>query len=336
MNRPDFWDSREKSQPIVDEVSRLKNTLEPFQKVVVQTDDLATLAELAAEEGDDSPLYEEAPAAVASLESALDRLELVSFLSGKMDGKNAIVTLRAGAGGTEACDWVAMLERMYLHWFDRRGFGYVVNDMQLGDEAGIKTMTFTVTGEFAYGYLKGEKGVHRLVRISPFDANKRRHTSFCSVDVIPVIDDTIQIEVNEKDLRIDTYHSSGAGGQHINKTSSAVRITHLPTGIVVASQSERSQHQNRFIAMQMLKAKLYQIEEDKRTAAIKQEDADKGDNGWSNQIRSYVLQPYQLVKDLRTGYETSNVQGVLDGDLDPFMNTYLRMGSPTKNAFKDE
>ncbi|MBR6471499.1 MAG: peptide chain release factor 2 [Victivallales bacterium] len=335
MNRPDFWDSREKSQPVVDEVSRLKNTLEPFQKVVVQTDDLATLAELAAEEGDNSPLYEEAITAVADLEAALDRLELVSFLSGKMDNKNAIVTLRAGAGGTEACDWVAMLERMYLHWFDRRGFGYVVNDMQLGDEAGIKTMTFTVTGEFAYGYLKGEKGVHRLVRISPFDANKRRHTSFCSVDVVPVIDDTIQIDINEKDLRIDTYHSSGAGGQHINKTSSAVRITHLPTGIVVASQSERSQHQNRFIAMQMLKAKLYQIEEDKRTAAVKQEDADKGDNGWSNQIRSYVLQPYQLVKDLRTGHETSNVQGVLDGDLDPFMNTYLRMGSPTKNAFKD-
>ena len=336
MNRPDFWDSREKSQPVVDEVSRLKNTLEPFQKVVAQTDDLATLAELAAEEGDDSPLYEEATTAVADLEAALDRLELVSFLSGKMDAKNAIVTLRAGAGGTEACDWVAMLERMYLHWFDRRGFGYVVNDMQLGDEAGIKTMTFTVTGEFAYGYLKGEKGVHRLVRISPFDANKRRHTSFCSVDVVPVIDDTIQIDINEKDLRIDTYHSSGAGGQHINKTSSAVRITHLPTGIVVASQSERSQHQNKFIAMQMLKAKLYQIEEDKRTAAVKQEDADKGDNGWSNQIRSYVLQPYQLVKDLRTGHETSNVQGVLDGDLDPFMNTYLRMGSPTKNAFKDE
>ncbi|MBR4518083.1 MAG: peptide chain release factor 2 [Victivallales bacterium] len=336
MNRPDFWDSREKSQPVVDEVSQLKNTLEPFQKVVAQTDDLVTLAELAAEEGDDSPLYDEATTAVSDLEAALDRLELVSFLSGKMDGKNAIVTLRAGAGGTEACDWVAMLERMYLHWFDRRGFGYVVNDMQLGDEAGIKTMTFTVSGEFAYGYLKGEKGVHRLVRISPFDANKRRHTSFCSVDVIPVIDDTIQIDINEKDLRIDTYHSSGAGGQHINKTSSAVRITHLPTGIVVASQSERSQHQNRFIAMQMLKAKLYQIEEDKRTAAVKQEDADKGDNGWSNQIRSYVLQPYQSVKDLRTGYETSNVQGVLDGDLDPFMNTYLRMGSPTKNAFKDE
>ena len=229
-----------------------------------------------------------------------------------------------------------MLERMYVHWIDKHGFGYLVNDMQLGDEAGIKTMTMTVTGEFAYGYLKCEKGVHRLVRISPFDANKRRHTSFCSVDVVPQVDDDIDIVVNEKDLRIDTYHSSGAGGQHINKTSSAVRITHLPTGIVVASQSERSQHQNREIAMQLLKARLYQIEEDKRTAAIQQADAEKGDNAWGNQIRSYVLQPYQMVKDLRTGYETSNVSAVLDGDLDPFINAYLRMGSPAKNSFRDE
>ena len=336
MARPDFWDSREKSQPVVDEVSRLKNTLEPFQGVVSQAEDLATRAELAAEEGDASQLYEEADGLARELDAALDRLELVSFLSGKMDAHNAIVTIRAGAGGTESCDWCAMLERMYVHWIDKHGFGYLVNDMQLGDEAGIKTMTMTVTGEFAYGYLKCEKGVHRLVRISPFDANKRRHTSFCSVDVVPQVDDDIDIVVNEKDLRIDTYHSSGAGGQHINKTSSAVRITHLPTGIVVASQSERSQHQNREIAMQLLKARLYQIEEDKRTAAIQQADAEKGDNAWGNQIRSYVLQPYQMVKDLRTGYETSNVSAVLDGDLDPFINSYLRMGSPAKNSFRDE
>lgn len=336
MARPDFWDSREKSQPVVDEVSRLKNTIEPFQGVVSQAEDLATLAELAAEEGDASQLYEEADGLARELDAALDRLEVVSFLSGKMDAHNAIVTIRAGAGGTESCDWCAMLERMYVHWIDKHGFGYLVNDMQLGDEAGIKTMTMTVTGEFAYGYLKCEKGVHRLVRISPFDANKRRHTSFCSVDVVPQVDDDIDIVVNEKDLRIDTYHSSGAGGQHINKTSSAVRITHLPTGIVVASQSERSQHQNREIAMQLLKARLYQIEEDKRTAAIQQADAEKGDNAWGNQIRSYVLQPYQMVKDLRTGYETSNVSAVLDGDLDPFINAYLRMGSPAKNSFRDE
>ena len=335
MARPDFWDSREKSQPIVEEVSRLKNTLEPFGRLASQVDDFATMAELAAEEGDASALYEEAEGEWERLAAELDRLELVSFLSGKMDGKNAIITLRAGAGGTESCDWCAMLERMYLHWFDRRGFGFAINDMQLGDEAGIKNMTMTVTGEFAYGYLKGEKGVHRLVRISPFDANKRRHTSFCSVDVLPQIDEDIDIQINEKDLRVDVFHSSGAGGQHINKTSSAVRITHLPTGIVVASQSERSQHQNKFIAMNLLRARLYQIEEDKRTAAIKQEDADKGDNAFGNQIRSYVLQPYQMVKDLRTGHETSNVGAVLDGDLDPFIHAWLRQGCPTRNTVRD-
>ncbi len=329
MARPDFWDSREKSQSVVEEVSRLKNVLEPFGRLAAQVEDFATMAELAAEEGDASALYEEADGEWERLAAELDRLELVSFLSGKMDGKNAIITLRAGAGGTESCDWCAMLERMYLHWFDRRGFGFAINDMQLGDEAGIKNMTMTVTGEFAYGYLKGEKGVHRLVRISPFDANKRRHTSFCSVDVLPQIDEDIDIQINEKDLRIDVYHSSGAGGQHINKTSSAVRITHLPTGIVVASQSERSQHQNRFIAMNLLRARLYQIEEDKRTAAVRQEDIDKGENGFGNQIRSYVLQPYQMVKDLRTGCQTSNVYGVLDGDLDPFVNAFLRGNKAT-------
>ncbi len=324
MNRPDFWDSREKSQPVVDEVSQLKNTLEPFQKVVAQTDDLVTLAELAAEEGDDSPLYDEATTAVSDLEAALDRLELVSFLSGKMDGKNAIVTLRAGAGGTESCDWVAMLERMYLHWFDRRGFGYVVNDMQLGDEAGIKTMTFTVSGEFAYGYLKGEKGVHRLVRISPFDANKRRHTSFAALDVIAELDDDIDIEVKEEDLRIDTYRSGGAGGQHINKTDSAIRLTHIPTGIVVACQSERSQHKNRARAMSMLKAKLYEYEQDKKRKDLERFYGAKGEIAWGSQIRSYVLQPYTLVKDVRTGEQTSNVGAVLDGDIGNFIDAYLQ------------
>lgn len=335
MSRPDFWDDREKSQPVVSEVSSLKNILEPFDKVCAQVDDFATLAELAAEEGDASPLYDDAEVEWVNLLAALERQELVSFLSGKMDGKNAILTVRAGAGGTEACDWCAMLERMYMHWFDNHGFSFAINDMQLGDEAGIKNFTMTVSGEFAYGYLKCEKGVHRLVRISPFDANKRRHTSFCSVDVLPQVDEDINIVINEKDLRIDTYHASGAGGQHVNKTSSAVRITHLPTGIVAASQSERSQHQNKFIAMNLLRARLYQIEEDKRTAAIKQDDVDKGDNAFGNQIRSYVLQPYQMVKDLRTGYETSNVSAVLDGDLDPFVNEWLRQGSPSRNSVRD-
>ena len=335
MTRPDFWDDREKSQPVVNEVSSLKNILEPFDRVCSQVEDFATLAELAADEGDSSPLYDEADQEWEALSAALDRQELLSFLSGKMDSKDAIITIRAGAGGTEACDWCAMLERMYMHWFDNHGFKFNINDMQLGDEAGIKNLTMTVSGEFAYGYLKCEKGVHRLVRISPFDANKRRHTSFCSVDVLPQIDEDINIVINEKDLRIDTYHASGAGGQHVNKTSSAVRITHLPTGIVAASQSERSQHQNKFIAMNLLRARLYQIEEDKRTAAIKQEDVDKGDNAFGNQIRSYVLQPYQMVKDLRTGYETSNVNAVLDGDLDPFVNEWLRQGSPTRNTVRD-
>ncbi len=335
MSRPGFWDDNAKSQSVVAEVSSLKSVLEPFDQLNGKVGDLETLAELAAEEGDGSHLYEEADDEWSGLVELLDRLELVSFLSGKMDRKNAIVTIRAGAGGTEACDWCAMLERMYIHWFDKRGFGYLVNDMQLGDEAGIKNMTMTVTGEFAYGYLKAEKGVHRLVRISPFDANKRRHTSFCSVDVLPQVDDDINIVINEKDLRIDTYHASGAGGQHVNKTSSAVRITHLPTGIVAASQSERSQHQNKYIAMQLLRARLYQIEEDKRNAVIRQEEAAKGDNSFGNQIRSYVLQPYMMVKDLRTGYETSNVSAVLDGDLDPFMNAFLRQGSPTKNSVSD-
>jgi peptide chain release factor 2 len=328
MSRPDFWDNREKSQPVIAEVSALKGVLESFDKVCGAVDDFSTLAELAAEEGDGSAMYAEADAEWEKLSAELDREELMSFLSGKMDSHNAIITLRSGAGGTEACDWVAMLERMYLHWFDKHGFGFAINDMQLGDEAGIKNMTMTVTGEYAYGYLKCEKGVHRLVRISPFDANKRRHTSFCSVDVLPEVNDEIQIEINENDLRIDTYHSSGAGGQHINKTSSAVRITHLPTGIVVASQSERSQHQNKFIAMNLLRARLYQIEEDKRTAAIKQEDADKGDNAFGNQIRSYVFQPYQMVKDLRTEEETSNISAVLDGDLDPFIIAWLKAGQP--------
>mgnify|MGYP004656096195 FL=1 len=332
MARPDFWDSQDHSQAVVKEVSALKNVIEPFDRLCRQADDLATLAELAAEEGDDSPLYAEADSEWHSFSEGLDRLELVSFLSGKMDSRDAIITIRAGAGGTESCDWCAMLERMYLHWFEKRGFEFAINDMQLGDEAGIKYITMSVSGEFAYGYLKCEKGVHRLVRISPFDANKRRHTSFCSVDVLPQIDDEINIEISEKDLRVDVFHASGAGGQHINKTSSAVRITHLPTGIVVASQSERSQHQNRFIAMNLLKARLYQIEEDKRMAAVVQNDIEKGDNAFGNQIRSYVLQPYQMVKDLRTGYETSNVQAVLDGDLDPFINEYLRQGAPARGG----
>jgi len=324
MTRPDFWDSREKSQAVVDEVSSIKNVMEPFNRVKSHVDDLSVLAELAEMEGPDSALYTEADEQCKALFEELDKLELVSFLSGPLDKNNAIMTIHAGAGGTEACDWCGMLLRMYNHWFDKRGFQYEIVDIEAGDEAGTKCVTVTVTGEFAYGYLKAEKGVHRLVRISPFDANKRRHTSFSSVDVLPEINEEINIVIADADLRIDTFRASGAGGQHINRTDSAVRLTHLPTGIVVTCQSERSQFKNKANAMRILKARLYELEDNKRRAEHAAEDAAKGENSFGNQIRSYVLQPYQLVKDLRTEAETSNVSGVLDGDIDMFIEAYLR------------
>ena len=326
MARPDFWDHAESAQKTVAELSAVKGVLEPFRAISSRVADFETLAELAEMEGDGSEMYQEADGVWASLSSDLDRLELVSFLSGEMDNQSAIVTIIPGAGGTEACDWCQMLFRMYTHWLDKRGFKYDVVDLVPGDEAGLKLVTLTVSGEFAYGYLKGEKGVHRLVRISPFDANKRRYTSFVSVDVLPEINDDITIDINEGDLRIDTFRASGAGGQHINRTDSAVRITHLPTGIVVTCQSERSQHKNKANAMRILRARLYDLEDRKRRESIAAESAAKGENAWGNQIRSYVLQPYQLVKDLRTDTETSNVSAVLDGDIDLFVEAYLRTG----------
>ena len=274
-------------------------------------------------DGDEDMLQEVADM-VKTLEKELEQLELVSFLSGELDHNNAYFSIHAGAGGTESCDWASMLMRMYRRYFERCGWKDEVLDLQPGDEAGIKSVTLKVTGEFAYGYLKAERGVHRLVRISPFDSNARRHTSFTSVDLIPEISDDINVEIEEKDLRIDTYRSSGAGGQHVNTTDSAVRITHLPTGTVVSCQNERSQHKNRATAMNMLKARLYELELEKRRSA---EDAIRGvktDNGWGNQIRSYVLQPYQMVKDLRTEVETSNTAAVLDGDIQEFIEAYLK------------
>jgi peptide chain release factor 2 len=321
MTMPDFWDRREEAQSLVAEVRSLRGVVEPFLRVTGQTEDFQVLAELAAE---DSSLLGEADTAWDTLAEELDRIELVSFLSGPMSRNNAILTVNAGAGGTESCDWAAMLFRMYTHWCDHRGFAYDVLDMQVGEEAGYKNATIMVTGEFAYGYLKSERGVHRLVRISPFDANKRRHTSFAAVDVVPEIDDDIEVEINEADLRIDTYRASGAGGQHVNRTDSAVRITHQPTGIVVTCQNERSQHKNRATAFKILKAKLYELEQSKRNAVRDADYGEKGDNAWGNQIRSYVLQPYQMVKDLRTDAETSNVNAVLDGDIDLFIEAYLR------------
>lgn len=328
MTDASFWDRRDEAQAVVAKVSALKNILTPFADVERQGEDFSVLGELAELEGEDSDLLAEADETGDRLVAALEKLELLSFLSGKMDGSNAILGVHAGAGGTESCDWAGMLLRMYCRWIERRGFDYQVIDTQAGEEAGIKSATLIVSGEFAYGYLRAERGVHRLVRISPFDANKRRHTSFAAVDVVPEVDDNIDIEINDGDLRIDTYRASGAGGQHVNKTDSAVRITHLPTNIVVTCQNQRSQHKNRATALKVLKARLYEHEESKRNKERAAEYGQKTDNAWGNQIRSYVLQPYQMVKDLRTEAETSNVNAVLDGDLDQFIEAYLRYRPP--------
>jgi peptide chain release factor 2 len=273
---------------------------------------------------DDPAVIVEAEAALAVLREQAGQKEIEALLSGEMDGADTYLEINAGAGGTESCDWAEMLARMYVRWAEKRGYKVELMAESAGEEAGIKSATYQIKGPNAYGWLKSESGVHRLVRISPFDSQARRHTSFSSVWVYPVVDDTVEIDIQDKDIRIDTYRSSGAGGQHVNKTDSAVRITHFPTGIVVTS-SEKSQHQNRALAMAALKSRLYEMEMRKRTAAIQEAHDAKGDAGWGNQIRSYVLQPYQMVKDLRTGVETSDTQGVLDGDLDAFMGAALAM-----------
>lgn len=251
-----------------------------------------------------------------------------SFLSGPHDAKNAILTIHSGAGGTESCDWADMLLRMYTRWAERSGYGVEIQDLQPGEEAGISRATIRIEGDNAYGFSKAERGVHRLVRISPFDSNKRRHTSFCSVDVIAEVDDDIEIDIKDEDLRIDTYRASGKGGQHVNKTDSAVRLTHLPTGVVVACQNDRSQHKNKATAMKILKSRIYEKMEDEKRSEMEKFYGEKGEIAWGNQIRSYVFQPYQMVKDLRTHQETSNIQGVMDGDLDAFVHAWLRAGCP--------
>ncbi len=317
----DFWDKKEAAQETVAALSACRNLLAPFDQVAASVEDFAVLLELA---GEDESMLKEAEPAWKALSRDLDQLELVSFLSGKFDRSNAYVSIHAGAGGTESCDWAGILLRMYRRFFERRGWRDEIIDIQQGEEAGIKSVTLRVCGDFAYGYLKGEKGIHRLVRISPFDSNARRHTSFASVDLLPELNEDINIEINEADLRIDTYRSSGAGGQHVNTTDSAIRITHLPTGVVVACQAERSQHKNRATALNMLKAKLYTLEEEKRMNEANAIRGEKTDNGWGNQIRSYVLQPYQMVKDLRVDIETSNTAAVLDGDIDLFIDGWLK------------
>jgi peptide chain release factor 2 len=275
---------------------------------------------------------QEAAAKVAEVSQGMAETELAQILGGADDRRNAIVTLHPGAGGTEAQDWAEILLRMYLRWADRRGYRKEILEYQPGEEAGLKSVTFTVEGDYAYGYLKAEAGIHRLVRISPFDANSRRHTSFASLFVYPEVDDTIKVEVNEADLRVDTYRSSGAGGQHVNKTDSAVRLTHLPTGIVVACQNERSQHKNRAMAMKILRSRLYELELDKQKEKMDTLHKTKKDNAWGSQIRSYVLHPYRLVKDHRTNIEIGNADGVLDGDIDPFIQAYLLHGSDSPGA----
>ncbi|OGV34765.1 MAG: peptide chain release factor 2 [Lentisphaerae bacterium GWF2_45_14] len=321
MSAPDFWDNREKAQQLMGELSSSKNIVEPFTKLFKDVEEFYTCVELAAE---DEGMLAEAETLCSKITPALDSIELLSFLSGKFDRNGAYFTIHAGAGGTESCDWASMLLRMYRRWFERRGYKDEVIDIQAGDEAGIKSVTLLVRGEFAYGYLKAERGIHRLVRISPFDSNARRHTSFASVDLFPELDDDVEIEIDEKDLRIDTYRSSGAGGQHVNTTDSAIRITHIPTGTIVACQNERSQHKNRANAMKMLQAKLYELQEEQRRREAKEIQGEKSEMGWGNQIRSYVLHPYQMVKDLRTDVETGNTAAVLDGDLDRFVEAWLK------------
>ena len=323
MGDPTFWDDPEKAQKTAQDVNSLKEEVDGFHKLSAGVDDLEALQEMAAEENDES-LLPEMDELLAKCRSELEHLELGMLLSGEYDANNAILTLHAGAGGTEAQDWTSMLLRMFTRFAEQNGFALEMLDYQPGDEAGVKSATIQVNGHNAYGFLRSEKGVHRLVRISPFDANARRHTSFAAVDVMPELDDTVDVNINMDEVRVDVYRSSGAGGQHINKTSSAIRITHMPTGIVVTCQNERSQFQNKDKAMQMLKAKLYMLKLQEQADKLSDIRGEVTEIGWGNQIRSYVMQPYTMVKDHRTNAETGNVDAVMDGGIDLFINAYLK------------
>lgn len=323
MEAPNFWDDTETSQKKMKELKSYKDDVEVYCQLETSYEDLETLIEMGYEENDAS-IIPEIEEELNSLKESYEQLRIKTLLSGEYDHNDAILSLHAGAGGTESCDWAAMLFRMYSRWASDKGYQLEVLDSLDGDEAGIKSITFQISGENAYGYLKSEKGVHRLVRISPFNAAGKRQTSFVSCDVMPDIEDNIDIEIADDDIRIDTYRSSGAGGQHINKTSSAIRITHLPTGIVVQCQNERSQHMNKDKAMQMLKAKLYLLKQEENAKKAADIRGDVTEIGWGNQIRSYVLQPYTMVKDHRTNEETGNADSVLDGKIDIFINAYLK------------
>ena len=319
----DLWSDPARAQKLMRDRQMLVESLETYRRIEADLGDNVELIEMGEAEGD-AEIVGEAEASLRALSELAAAKELEALLDGEADGNDTFLEINAGAGGTESCDWASMLARMYVRWAEKKGYKVELQSMSPGEEAGLKSVAYKISGPNAYGWLKSESGVHRLVRISPFDSAAKRHTSFSSVWVYPVVDDNIEITIPDNEIRIDTYRSSGAGGQHVNTTDSAVRITHIPTGIVVTS-SEKSQHQNRDIAMKALKSRLYQLELDKRNAAITEAHENKGDAGWGNQIRSYVLQPYQMVKDLRTRHETSDTQGVLDGDLDGFMAATLAM-----------
>jgi len=330
MGAPSFWDNNERAQKHIAKLNGLKKSVLPVVAFQKKVDDVGVMVELvdAASPGERESYEKELEDQVSAMGDELDKLEIASFLTGQFDKNNAIFSIQAGAGGTESNDWADMLFRMYNRWAERRGFQVELQDVQVGDQAGISKATVLIKGENAYGYAKAERGVHRLVRISPFDSNKRRHTSFCAIDVVAEITEEIEIEIPEAEIRVDVYRSSGKGGQGVNTTDSAVRLTHIPSGIVVVCQNERSQIKNRATALNVLKSRLYEKKQDEQRAEMDKFYGEKGEIGWGSQIRSYVLQPYQMVKDLRTGVSTSDTQGVLDGDLDRFVNAWLRAGCP--------
>ena len=335
MGAPDFWNDNDKAQKVVKRVNKLKSVVASYQGLKTDYEDILTMMDMADEE-DDASMVPDIEEMISDFNKRFEEIRNKTFLSGEYDSESAIVTLHAGAGGTESCDWCSMLYRMYTKWAENHGFKTEMLDYLDGDEAGLKMVTFEVEGENAFGYLKSERGVHRLVRISPFNAAGKRQTSFASCDVMPDIQEDLSVEIKDEDIRIDTYRSSGAGGQHINKTSSAIRITHIPTGVVVQCQNERSQHKNKDKAMQILKARLYLIKEEENRKKLDGIRGEVSENGWGSQIRSYVLQPFTMVKDHRTNQEVGNAQSVLDGNLDPFITAFLRWQATGQKVVKEQ